>query len=205
MAIIGESFDPYVQRQVNIRQNKLSLRDKDNDILKYITNKTSFLRLTSGIDVANDNNGLDKLRAMGFNVPNSFTGANLAKDYILFSANFNSEFTSGIGYDRLYSSYGFTSDPDYGLVPPPGIVSADIKSLNRGSLREANIQIICHNLSQFKIISTLFLKLRYSLLLEWGHTLYFNNKGELINKFNIPDLSSKFLSKNSSEITLNSF
>jgi hypothetical protein len=195
MAIIGESFDPYVQRQVNIRQNKLSLRDKDNDILKYITNKTSFLRLTSGIDVANDNNGLDKLRAMGFNVPNSFTGANLAKDYILFSANFNSEFTSGIGYDRLYSSYGFTSDPDYGLVPPPGIVSADIKSLNRGSLREANIQIICHNLSQFKIISTLFLKLRYSLLLEWGHTLYFNNKGELINKFNIPDLSSKFLSK----------
>jgi len=195
MAIIGESFESFVKDQINIRQNKLSLRDKDDNIIKYITNKTSFLRLTSGVDIVNDNAGLNKLRAIGLEVPNNFIGKNLAKDYVLFSAYFNNNFTSDVGYDRLKSSYGFTSNTDYGLTPPPGIISANIKSLNRGSLREATINVVCHNLLQFKIISALFLKLRYSLLLEWGHTMYFDNKGDLQTKFNIPNLSDDFLNK----------
>jgi hypothetical protein len=195
MAIIGESFEPWVRDQVNIRQEKLSLRDRDNDTLKYITSKTSFLRLTSGVDIVNDNAGLDKLKAMGLDVPSNFIGPSLAKDYVLFSANFNEEFTSNVGYNRLLSSYGFTSNVDYGLTPPPGIISANIKSLNRGSLREATINIVCHNLLQFKIISALFLKLRYSLLLEWGHTLYFKKDSTLTTEFDIPNLSNDFLNK----------
>jgi hypothetical protein len=195
MAIIGESFEPWVKDQVNIRQEKLALRDKDNNIIKYITNKTSFLRLTSGVDIVNDNAGLNKLKAMGLNIPNDFIGPSLAKDYVLFSANFGGEFTANIGYDRLGSSHGFTSNPDYGLTPPPGIISANIKSLNRGSLREATINVVCHNLLQFKIISALFLKLRYSLLLEWGHTLYFKKDGSLATEFDIPNLSNDFLNK----------
>lgn len=200
MAIIGESFEPFVKDQINIRQNKLSLRDKDDNIIKYITNKTSFLRLTSGVDIVNDNAGLNKLRAMGLgdlqNEPiTNFIGEKLAKDYVLFSAYFNNNFTAGVGYDRLGTSYGFTTDTSYGLTPPPGIISANIKSLNRGSLREATINVVCHNLLQFKIISALFLKLRYSLLLEWGHTMYFDNKGNLQTKFNIPNLSDDFLNK----------
>jgi hypothetical protein len=199
MAIIGESFEPWVKEQINTRQNKLSLQDKDDNILKYITNKTSFLRLTSGVDIVNDNAGLNKLRSMGLDGINkpitNFIGSNLAKDYVLFSAYFNNNFTTDVGYDRLGASYGFTTNTLYGLTPPPGIISADIKSLNRGSLREATINIICHNLLQFKIISALFLKLRYSLLLEWGHTMYFDNKGDLQTKFNIPNLSNDFLNK----------
>lgn len=195
MAIIGESFESFVKDQINIRQNKLSLQDKDDNIIKYITNKTSFLRLTSGVDIINDNAGLGKLRAMGLDVPNNFIGEKLAKDYVLFSAYFNNNFTAGVGYDRLGASYGFTTDTSYGLTPPPGIISANIKSLNRGSLREATINVVCHNLLQFKIISALFLKLRYSLLLEWGHTMYFDNKGDLQTKFNIPNLSDDFLNK----------
>jgi predicted chitinase len=184
MAIIGESFEPWVKDQVNIRQEKLSLGDRNDDTLIYINNKTSFLRLTSGINVSRE-----KCTELGFG---NFDGNELAKFFTLFSSTFDNIQTSGIGYN-LRSSYGFTSDPDYGLVPPPGLISANIKSLNRGSLREANINIVCHNLSQFKVLSTLFLKLRYSLLLEWGHTIYFDNKGILKSKFDIPNLSGDFI------------
>ena len=44
------------------------------------------------------------------------------------------------------------SNADYGLVPMPGVESATVKSLNRGSLREAEIKLKCFNTLQFKIL-----------------------------------------------------
>ena len=73
----------------------------------------------------------------------------------------------------------------------PGIISADIKSLNRGSLKEASIKIKCYNPRQFDIIDTLFIKLKYGMLLEWGHSIYVDNKGEVQN--NNFNLSNEFL------------
>lgn len=201
MAILGESFKPYVRDQINVRQDKLSLRDRDNDVLKYITSKTSFLRLTSGVDI-------DEEVAQNLGVIN-LNGSELAKKYVLFSSKFNNNLTSNLGYSpdgfgsNFDVSYGFNSDPNYGLVPPPGLTSATINTLNRGTIREATINLVCHNLYQFKIINTLFLKLKYSLLLEWGHTLYFNNDNKLVTSIEIPDLSNDFLTGMSSDQILN--
>ena len=175
--IIGKGFRDYVTNQINIRQQKLGLNDRDNDLLKYINNKTSWLRLTSGVDV-------DAFKTAELGLSGQ-EGNILAKNNVLFSARkytntnlengkWEGQFTSGVGYSDL-SSYGYNSTPDYGLVPPPGVLSADIKSLNKGSLREANIQITCHNLQQFKVIETLYLRLGYSILLEWGHTFWYDN------------------------------
>jgi len=202
MALLGESFNDYVKKQINIRQDKLSLQNKDDDTLKYITSKTSFLRLTSGIDVSKD-------VAQSLGVTN-LNGSLLAKQYVLFSSQFDNKFTSGLGYSsdgfgsNFDVSYGFNSDPNYGLVPPPGLISATVNTLNRGTIREATINLVCHNVYQFKIINALFLKLKYSLLLEWGHTLYFNNNTTptLSTPINL-DLSEAFLNGVSSDEILN--
>jgi len=209
MAILGESFKDYVRKQINVRQDKLSLRDRDNDILKYITSKTSFLRLTSGVDVSSK--VAQNLGVIGLE------GNLLAKQYVLESAFFRPtsetrpDFTSGIGYQGYTTSYGFNSDPNYGLVPPPGLTIATINTLNRGTIREATINLVCHNLYQFKIINALFLKLKYSLLLEWGHTLYFNNgtdtnpNASLVTPIEagVVNLSDEFLKGMSSDEILN--
>lgn len=196
MAILGESFKEYVRKQINVRQDKLSLRDKDNDILRYITSKTSFLRLSSGVNISQT--VAQNLGVIG--LENNL----LAKKYVLFSSRFNNELTSNIGYssEAFNTSYGFNSDTNYGLVPPPGLITATINTLNRGTIREATINLVCHNLYQFKIINALFLKLKYSLLLEWGHTLYFNNgtdtnpNSSIVGNAEIPDLSKEFLDGN---------
>ena len=152
MAILGESFKEYVRKQINVRQDKLSLRDKDNDILRYITSKTSFLRLSSGVNISQT--VTQNLGVIG--LENNL----LAKKYVLFSSRFNNELTSNIGYssEAFNTSYGFNSDTNYGLVPPPGLITATINTLNRGTIREATINLVCHNLYQFKIINALFLK-----------------------------------------------
>jgi len=188
--IIGESFDPYVKEQIKVRQEKLGLGLKDIDVARFENTNTAFIRLTSGVDV--DDTALANL---GLSAQTQYKNSGLAKAYKLFSARTlddkgNETFTKGFGYNNI-ASYGFSSNPDYGFVPPPGIVSADIKAMNRGSLREANIEIQCHNLLQFQILEVLYLRLKYSILLEWGHSVYFDNKGNLVQSRH--DLSDEFL------------
>lgn len=201
--IIGESFKPYVAQQIGIRQNVLgSYKERTPDLLKYINNTTSWVRLSSGVNIT-----YEKAKELGVT---NFSGDLLAKKSVLFSArkyekygvgDFSGDFTHGVGYDLNNPSYGYTPaiglggsdlngvDPNmitpYGLVPPPGIISAEIKSLNRGSLREATVEIVCHSLAQFRIIEALYLKLKFSMFLEWGHTLWYDNNNTLRN--DMPD------------------
>lgn len=182
--IIGESFDDYVKNQINIRQKKLGTFQRDNDILTYLTGKTSWIRLTSGVDV-------NEAKCKELGISTNFQGNELAKKYILFNgvASYNNNGTTTLkeglpegGYPGLGSSaaYGFNSNVNFGLVPTPGIESIEVVPKNRGSLRTATINIKCFNREQFTIIETLFLRLKYTLLLEWGHSIYFDNGGNLV-------------------------
>jgi hypothetical protein len=170
--IIGDSFDEYVKEQILVRQAALGLGPNDPDIVNFKHNNSAFIRLTSGVNVSS---GI--VTSLGL-TGTGYEGSGLAKKFKLFAARAQSggkeDFTSGIGYDSV-SSYGFMSDPDYGYVPPPGIISAEVKAMNRGSLREATIEIKCHNLQQFQILEILYMRLKYSILLEWGHNMYYSN------------------------------
>jgi hypothetical protein len=69
---------------------------------------------------------------------------------------------------------------EFGIRAMPGIISATTKSENRGSLRTTTIQIKAWNRVQFEIIDLLYLRLGYSILFEFGNTIYFENDGTLI-------------------------
>jgi hypothetical protein len=64
---------------------------------------------------------------------------------------------------------------NYGIQPPPGIVSVQVDSLNRGSIRKANVTLKAHNRFQFDIIELLYLRLGFTMMLEWGWDRYLNN------------------------------
>lgn len=221
--VIGESFDSYVLNQIRERQSFLRRRDNYSDDFHRYTSKYPFLRLTSGVTV--DNGVCERIGFNGDSQIASCLGDNLAKNFILFSSFFqnpntpvddilsqndNKQYTSkfrstaGVGYGYGLSSnppsQGFLSIPEFGYVPPPGIESATIKTLNKGTLKEATINITAHNLLQFRVIEALFLKLRYSLLLEWGHNTYIesdpSNKTDYTKVINLNqdyDLYRKFL------------
>jgi hypothetical protein len=178
--IIGESFRDYVAQQVETRQFKLGQNSNENGAFTFLSGKTPFLKLTSGINVSEQ-------KCTEIEIPESYAGNRLASNFILFGGtsfiNDNGVAQQRLGVTSNYSdlfgnaSYGMVSNADYGLVPMPGVESATVKSLNRGSLREAEIKLKCFNTLQFNIIETLFLRLKYSFLLEWGHTIYYNNDG----------------------------
>ena len=88
---------------------------------------------------------------------------------------------SGISYKNTVwtgKAYGL-GGPEFGKQPMPGITSATVECINRGSTREATIQIKAYNTFQFQLIELLYLRLGFTMYLEWGHTKFINNFGEL--------------------------
>lgn len=186
--IVGPPFEDWVSQQIDVRQklnrltsDKLTLLEGQGvnqyDVLRYQNSNTAFLRLSSGVNISDS-------ESMIGGIDNALRGNKLAKSYQLFSTRFltnpnsdNLEFATGVKLG-VNSAYGWDSTTDYGFVPPPGLISADIKALNQGSLRDTTIQIQCHNMKQFEIIEKLYLRLGYTMLLEWGWAMYFTNPGQ---------------------------
>lgn len=178
--IIGESFDDYVEKQIDVRQKVLGQTNRRPEDLVYLNSKTAWLRLVSSINIDGqyftNTNPIPDLQ--------SKTGDILAKNFILFGGTSNESGSLATGNFGVTQSdifnnqtYGLGGIEDYGFKPMVGLNSAKITSYNRGSLRKATIKITANNPQQFYIIDTLYMKLGYTVLLEWGWTIYKDNKG----------------------------
>jgi hypothetical protein len=93
--------------------------------------------------------------------------------------------------DASRTAYGY-GGLEFGFQPMPGITSFNIKSENRGSLQTATIGVKAYNKFQFDIVSTLYMSLGYSMLIEWGNTMYYDNSGKF-HEDNQFSLSTEFL------------
>ena len=174
MAIIGEELQGFVINQINARQ-RLHGSGAGNDIantrtdqqLNLLISNTSWIKLASGVSISGS-----KLTEVG--IPSSYEGMGLAKQYILnagFSKLEDGRLQQREGFLPQQSNSSYTYGT-YGYSPMPGIISADIKTLNRGSLKKATVRIKINNKEQFDIIDLLYLRLGFTVLLEWGNSIY---------------------------------
>jgi GH24 family phage-related lysozyme (muramidase) len=180
--IVGEKLLPYVADQINLRQEKHGLISRDVEALTYLNSKTAWLKLASAVEITPERLAKEEFRP-------GFAWNKLAKDYVLFGGishlegdkleQLQSILFSG-NSDGMYDvSASDKQAREFGLVPMPGLESAEVKSLNRGSIKEANITIKCYSPEQFRILDLLYLRIGYTLFLEWGWSTYFDNNGKL--------------------------
>lgn len=183
MNIIGEGFNNEILQQINQRQKIYGAAYRDNEILSYLNSRTGWCKLVSGANVIKE--------------PRAGLGIPKAQDYVLFNGMVDEGKSLGAGgragiarTDSIYTNtaYGL-GGLQLGERPMPGIISAGIKTETRGSLKTANVKIKAWNTTQFDIIDVLYLRLGYSLLLEWGHSSYHNNNGVYVvnNNYSIAD------------------
>lgn len=193
--LLGENFPEFVKNQVDVRQEVYGRTSRTTQDLEYLNNKSAWIKLGSAVDIDPESK---KYKDLG--IPDGYGGNGLAKALVLFngsSAEGNNNF-KGIARDGSIintSAYGF-GGLDFGLVPMPGIKSVSTKYKNRGSLREATINLVAYNKKQFEIIELLYLRLGYTLLLEYGYDKYLNkgeNEIELLDQKN--SLMGRFLSR----------
>jgi hypothetical protein len=197
MNIIGEGFPNVINNQVKKRQEVYGSgygpTPRSPEEIVYLNANTSWVKLVSSVNVDNQtillNKSLSTIPGIGDN--------KLAEKFVLFN---------GVNEDPSNQRYGISLDgsslgnnnaygiggTEFGLRPMMGIKRAEIKHENRGSLRRASIQIKAFNRVQFDIIDVLYLRLGFNILLEWGHSMYYDDKGVLQTNPN-DSLSNDFL------------
>ena len=200
--VIGAPFSEYVLTQLSLRATHNSSLTRTNDEVMFIANKTAWVRLTSSVQI-NKNQEVINVGAgtlPGFkpvSIPNpllnqyykSLLGTpaigyndsdSLRKNWILeagtsISTGDGIDLRSGIGPE---GAYGLGGTEELGYRPMPGLTSVEIDTVGTlGSLRQANIQFKVWNINQLNVIEALYFRLGYSMILEWGHTQYYQNKG----------------------------
>lgn len=200
--LTGSPLDSYVQDQIEIRQkvlgNNPEIQNLDVRVLNNY-NKNSWVRLASSVDVI----GEDILSEVG-TIPKD---ENLAKGFVLMGGVTNTIFDTslpkgGVIPDQESNLYPLTAaqysyglgNLDYGLTPPPGLISAQIQHLNRGAIRKFQIKLQAQNKDQMAILESLYLRLGYYMLLEWGHTNYIDRNKEYVSQpdFNTPAFNKFF-------------
>jgi len=175
--IIGEEFKPYVKEQIKLRQEIHGKQTRTTNELIYLNSRTSWIKLASGVSVEDS-----RLKLINQQNNTSFLKEGLAKNFILFNGtqNLNSTPKSGILKNQSNPAYGILQDTKYGIVPMPGIENVNIKNLEKGSIKRASIKIKAYSKLQFDIIDILYLRLGYTILLEWGDSHYLDKNSKKV-------------------------
>ena len=184
--ITGSPFRKWVTEQINTRQKALGQYSNiDPKNLLYYTTKTPWIRLASSVNVENGK-VLDDLIKTGFN-KNELIGDNLAKNFILQGGSLtkpseenNPTLNYGLNQGKTFNgAYGWGGIENRGFVPLPGIIDAKFTYYSNGTYGKAEVQIQCFSRKQMAILDALYLRPGYTLLLEFGWSVYLDNSGNL--------------------------
>ena len=159
--VVGGPIDPAVAEQIAARGDILSRKKRSIQEIQAFNAKTGWMRLSSAVNVE----GTDSI----------------AKANVLSGPTLTDSQTqrSGIDFDGTDNSRAYKKGP-LGFRPAPGITSVDISAINRfGTLRNAKVNFICWDVEQLTDLEKLYMRPGFSVLLEWGHSLFLNNSGEL--------------------------
>lgn len=158
-SIFGRPFDTVVNQQLNIRSaivGKPASGFRSNEEIQYLNGRSAFVKLTSSVNIG----GSDQK----------------AKENVLFGGVLNQgKQRGGIGFEENNNpAYNLTES--LGYRPMPGIDSIHVESKNTfGSLRIARVEFKCWTLEQLNDLEKLYLRPGFSVLLEWGNTMYYGN------------------------------
>ena len=198
---IGSKISNEVVAQIEARKAIVSKQaGRTSDDLLYLNSKTGWIRLSSGVNTITDEEAAQFLKQEGrieIIGDNRLAGYNILQGGIL---NPNRTLREGIGTSPTTTAEdtSLSNRAAYqnrvnstGIRPMPGITGLSVQSKNTyGTLREAEVKIMVWTLEDFEMVERIYLRPGFTMLLEWGHTLYVTNGG--VVERNIPTVGNKF-------------
>ena len=165
--IVGTPFPDYVQTQINQRQELVNSTKRDSSTIQWLTNRNSFIRLSSGANVYTGTVGHTPDLAKANVLQGGTVAVNEETDSTTIKKGFKETYKQG-------------TDDQLGLRPMPGIVGLSVDTGGKWQTTlEATVEIICYDLDQLDTIQKLYMSLGVTVFLEWGHNPYIDNNGSL--------------------------
>jgi putative chitinase len=150
--------------------------------LLYMNAKTGWIKLQSSVNTLSDDEvasiitGTDPKDVRG---SNELAGYNILMGGVLRPDRGLREGIDTTGGYNENAAYNNRKEST-GIRPMPGITSMTVKSKNTyGTLREADVKFSVWTLEDFEIMEKIYLRPGFSVLLEWGHSMYIDNDGVL--------------------------
>ena len=191
---IGSPIRKDVVDQIEARKKVVGkTTSRTSDDLLYLNSKTGWVRLSSGVNTITDEEAQTLLEQKGkltIKGSNQLAGYNILQGGLLEPSRWLREgietsttYNEGAAYNNRANSTG--------IRPMPGITAATVVSKNTlGTLREAEVEISVWTLEDFEIIERVYLRPGFTMMLEWGHSMYITNAGEL--RKDIQTVGNKF-------------
>jgi hypothetical protein len=173
MSVFNSPIDGKIVASLRRRQNLMGKEKRTPQELTFLNSNTSFIRLSSSVNV---------------NGTNELAKANVLAGGLIS----NGKPHAGIGPDSKYAYSPKNSDGSVNLLgvrPMPGITSVSIDNIGAyGSTRKATVNFQCWDIKQLEILEKLYMRPGYTVLLEFGRNIYLNSSGgltqvNLINNF----------------------
>ena len=181
--VIGAPFRDYVLLQLYMRAANGGTKNRTNEQVLYLANKTAWVRLTSSVDITLPAAEIqDYYKKLGVAIAETKEDS-LARNWIL-EAGTSIQTGDGNGISLregfgINGAYGLGGTEELGYRPMPGLTAVNIETTGRlGSLRLATINFKVWNMHQLNAVEALYFRLGYSMILEWGHTQYYKNDGK---------------------------
>lgn len=215
--IIGEPFRDYVDSQIKKRQLIHGKKNRSITEISYLNSTNAWAKLTSSVSLSQERLNLLKTSYGNPLVDNTIPGKDLAMNNVLFNG-LTSVGNSYLGKDgkektsyrqvqrtkflgKTQGAYGVGGN-EFGIVPMPGIVSVDSKDLNRGSIKRSQVKIKAYNKHQFDLIDILYLRLGYTVFLEFGNNQYWDDKTNRLTKQRSTLIDTDFFKTNDNYYSL---
>ena len=175
---IGEGLYRWTKRSILNRQKILSKStNRSSEEINYVNNRRPWIKMASSVKVTG--NGVKKLSRAGLT---QFTGRKLAKNFVLFGGTAVGTNNTRAGIGKGFSGAYGIGGTNFGYKPMPAITNLRVRTKGRlGNLKEAQLSIKAYNKQQFDIIELLYLRLGYTVIVEFGHNLYISRSGEVRN------------------------
>jgi hypothetical protein len=198
---VGSKISNEVAAQIEARKAIVGKQTgRTSDDLLYLNSKTGWVRLSSGVNTITDEEADQFLEQEGrieIIGDNRLAGYNILQGGLL---NPNRTLREGIDTTPTTTAEdtSLANRAAYqnrvnstGIRPMPGITGLSVESKNTyGTLREAEVKLIVWTLEDFEMVERIYLRPGFTMLLEWGHTMYVTNGGSV--EKNIKTIGNKF-------------
>jgi hypothetical protein len=191
--LFGESISPEVIKQLERRAEILSRGVRNSNDLRYLNEKTTWIRAISGVNTVNEVEKFTSEEAKNF----ILSGGELKWDGKRFvrRRGFN------VG-DSNEERGRYNHDKDLGIRPEAGITSFDIKHIGTyGALREANLTFNVWTRSDLEKTQNLFLRPGMSIIVEWGNSIFLDGNGNVKDTLNFVDQEKFFINNSFNNIS----
>lgn len=169
--ILGNPIRESVVQELERRKTLLASEKTgygQNELL-YLHSNTGWCRAISGVVDSSNNLSYQKYILGGGTLSYNSSGNPKREQYNL----------NGIG-NNTYSTYKDINS--LGFRPMPGITSFQVENAGtNGILKTANVAFKAYTLEDLNILEPLFLRPGFTVILEWGHSMYYDNNKTLIS------------------------